>query len=204
MRGKRYNVSTFRMFLKTLRARGMKYIWHGMQSEWDKLTAAEKNKYDIAKTILDYAELSMDCNIYFTGLTEEFFNNLVSYNSSIRNTVNMNEFLNSIFTVTNGKLLSIHDIAGNNADVMYNNEGLSSSTCLANTVLQMFNDKELKLTSVSTDCPYISFGKCYSITDMASKEDTYICEYGFNKPDTMQELIDAGNNLYHIYFKFGI
>ena len=37
--------------LKTHKARGMRYIFHGTQDEWDALTAAEKDKYEQAEII---------------------------------------------------------------------------------------------------------------------------------------------------------
>ena len=47
---KRYGVlSNFRQFLSSLRGRGMKYIFHGSQDEWDALSAAEQDKYDQAE-----------------------------------------------------------------------------------------------------------------------------------------------------------
>lgn len=47
---KRYGVlSNFRQFLSSLRGRGMKYIFHGAQDEWDALSAAEQDKYDQAE-----------------------------------------------------------------------------------------------------------------------------------------------------------
>lgn len=37
--------------LKTHKTRGMRYIFHGTQAEWDSLSAAEKNKYEQAEII---------------------------------------------------------------------------------------------------------------------------------------------------------
>lgn len=47
---KRYGVlSNFKLFLSSLRDRGMKYIFHGSQAEWDALSADEQDKYEQAE-----------------------------------------------------------------------------------------------------------------------------------------------------------
>ena len=47
---RRYGVlSNFKQFLTSLRGRGMKYIFHGTEEEWDALTDEEKDRYDQAE-----------------------------------------------------------------------------------------------------------------------------------------------------------
>lgn len=42
-------LSNFKQFLDSLRGRGMRYIFHGTEEEWDALTDAEKDRYDQAE-----------------------------------------------------------------------------------------------------------------------------------------------------------
>ena len=89
-------LSNFKQFLDSLRGRGMRYIFHGTEEEWDALTDAEKDRYD-------QAELSggtdNSCPIYVSQQVAEGDLNPVS-SDAVYNALKDYEDSNKVTTVT--------------------------------------------------------------------------------------------------------